>query len=79
MQVRLWSKSVLPLLVEMLMCASTLEINMMVSQIIGNPSTSRPSYPTPGHIPKGNFILPQGHLLKFVHSSFSHNTQKLKN
>ena len=79
MQVRLWSKYTPPLLVEMLICIATLEINMMVFQIIENPSTSRPSYPTPGHIHKGKSIVTQEHLLKYVHSSFSHNTQKQKN
>ena len=38
MRVRLWSKYTPPLLVEMLICTATLEINMMVFQIIENPS-----------------------------------------
>ena len=37
MQVRLWSKYTPPLLVEMLICTATLEINMMHFQIIENP------------------------------------------
>ena len=51
---------------------------MGVSQEIGNPSTSRPSYTSPEHIFKGHSILPQGHLLNYVHSSFIHNSQKLE-
>ena len=37
----------------------------------GNPSTSRPSYTSLGHIPKGHFILPQRHLLNHVYSRIS--------
>ena len=33
-------------------CTVTLDINMTVSQEIGNQSTSRPNYTTSGHIPK---------------------------
>ena len=57
----------------------TLEVNMVVSQKVGNWSTSRPSYTTLGHIPKACFILPQGHLLNYVLCGFIHNSpQKLQ-
>ena len=47
----------------------TLELNMVVSQKIGNQSTSRPSIATFGHITKGGLTIPQGHMLNYVHSS----------
>ena len=34
-------------------CTTTMEINIVVPQRVGNQSASRPSYTTPGHIPKG--------------------------
>ena len=49
----------------------------MVSQKIGNQSTSKPSYTTTGHIPKRCFAILQGHLLNYVHSSFICNGEKL--
>jgi hypothetical protein len=49
---------------------------MTVSQKIENQSTLRLIYTTPGHIPKGLTILPQEHLLNFVHHSFIHSSQK---
>ena len=60
-------------LVGMQTCAATLEISMAVSQKIGNQSTSRPRDITPGHIPKGYSIIPQGHLLNNIHSSIIGN------
>jgi hypothetical protein len=41
----------------------TMEINLVVFQMIGKNSTSSPSYNTPGHIPKRCFNNLQGHLL----------------
>jgi hypothetical protein len=67
-----------PLLMGVKTCTTTLKINMMVSQKIGKPSTSKPSYTTPWHIPKGHSILPQGQLLNYIHSRFIHNSQKVK-
>jgi hypothetical protein len=52
--------------------------NLMVAQKTGNNSTSRPSYTTPGHIHKRCLTISQGHLLNYVHSSFTHNSQKLE-
>ena len=66
-----------PLLVGMQTCTTTLEINLAGSQETGNSSTSKPSNMTPGNILKRCPTIPQGHLLKYVHSSFIHNSQKL--
>ena len=72
----MWHTS--PLLVEYKLVPPLWKINMAVSQKIGNQSASRPSCIAPGHIPKGCSILSQGHLLKYVHSGFTHNNQTLK-
>jgi hypothetical protein len=70
---RMWrKKNTPPLLVGMQTGTTTLEINLVVPQKIGIRSTSRLSYTTPRHVHKRCFILPQGHLLKHVHSSFIH-------
>lgn len=42
----------------------------------GNGSTLR-CYMTPAHIPEWCFTMPQRHLLKYVHSSFICDCQKL--
>ena len=55
-------------------CTTTLEINLAVSQKTENSSTSRPSYTSPGHIPKD---APTSHK-DDIHSSFIHNSQKLE-
>ena len=79
MLVRMWSKGNTPLLlVGVQTSTATMEINMVVPQKMGNQFISRPRYTTLGHIPKGLYILPQGHLFNHVHSSFIHNRQKLK-
>jgi hypothetical protein len=71
MLVRIWSKGNIPLLlVGVKPYTTTMEINMLLPQTTGNQSISRPSYITPGHLPKGCSILPQGHLLSYVHSGF---------
>jgi hypothetical protein len=76
---RIWSKvNMPPLMMGVPTCTTTSEINMVVSQKIGNRSTSKPSYNTFGHIPKGNSILPQWCWLSYVHISFIHNNQKLE-
>ena len=66
-----------PLLLGVQTCTSHLEINIVVSQKIGSPSTSRPNYIIPEHIRKGHPTLSR-HLLNYVHNSFIHNSQKLK-
>lgn len=47
-----------PLLVQVQNCTTTLEINLVVSQKIGNSSTLRLSYTTPEHILKRCFMIP---------------------
>jgi hypothetical protein len=59
-------------------CPTTVEINLVAFQKIGNNSTSRPSSTTPGHIPKRCSTIPQGHLFSYFHSTFIHNCQKLE-
>jgi hypothetical protein len=67
MLVRMWSKGdTLSLLVGVQMYTTILETNLVVSQKIGNSSTSSPSYTTPGHIPKRCPTIPQGHLFMFI-------------
>jgi hypothetical protein len=54
-------------------------INMMIFQKIENLSTLRSSYSTLGHLSPKHPILPEkGHFLKYIHSSFIYNSQKLK-
>ncbi|KAL6087039.1 hypothetical protein STEG23_022348 [Scotinomys teguina] len=67
-----------PLLVEIQTGATTLEISMVDSQKIANHSSSRPNYTTLGHIPKECPVIPQGHMLNYVHSSIICNSQNLK-
>jgi hypothetical protein len=59
---RLWSKgNTFSLLVGGQTCITTLGINLAFSQKIGNSSTSRSSYTTPGHIAKRCSNIPQRH------------------
>lgn len=51
---------------------------MAVIQEAGNGSTSRSSYTTFGHIPKGRYLLLQRNMLNHVHCSSIHNSQKLE-
>ena len=70
MLVRIWSKVNTPQLqVGVQTCPATLEINMVISQKTGTQSTSSS---------KGHSILPQGHLLSYVHSSFICSSQNLE-
>jgi hypothetical protein len=79
MLVRLWNKRNTPPLLEGVQtCTTTLEINLVVSQEIGNSCPSRSSYAIPEHIPKRCSTILQGHLLNSVHNSFNHNSQKLE-
>ncbi|KAL6089349.1 hypothetical protein STEG23_017837, partial [Scotinomys teguina] len=57
---------------------TTLESSMANSQKIGNHSSSRPSHTTLGHIPKECPVIPQGHMLNYVHSSVICNSQNLE-
>ena len=67
-----------PLLVGVQTYTAALEISMAVSQEIGNQLTSRLSNTTLGHIPKGCTLIPQGHLLNYVHSSIICDSQNLE-
>ena len=64
--------------VEMQTCITILKINLVVSQKIGNSSTSRSSNITPGHILKRCSTILQGHMFYYVHSNFICNIQKLE-
>ena len=70
-------KNTPPLLVGVRTCVTALENNMAFSQKTGNQFTKN-SYTILGHIPKEWSIVPQGHLLIYVHSSFIHNSQELE-
>ena len=75
MLVRMWRKrNTLPLLVELQTNTTPLEINLAVSQKIGNSSTWRPRYTTPGHILKRCSNIKQGHIMcstMFIASLFT--------
>lgn len=64
------------LLIGVQTCTTTLEINLAVSQNIGNISTLRASHPTPGHVFKKCLSIPQRHLTlaqlcsQCLHSSY---------
>ncbi|KAL6079228.1 hypothetical protein STEG23_026485 [Scotinomys teguina] len=75
----MWSKrNTPPLLVGMQIGTTTLESSMVNSQKIGNHSSSRPSHTTLGPIPKECPVIPQGHMLNYVHSSIICNSQNLE-
>ncbi|KAL6085629.1 hypothetical protein STEG23_020222 [Scotinomys teguina] len=57
---------------------TTLESSMANPQKIGNHSSSRPSHTTLGHILKECPVIPQGHMLNYVHSSIICNSQNLE-
>jgi hypothetical protein len=67
-----------PFLVGVQTPTNTLKINLAISKKIGNSSSIlRTSYTTPRHTQE-IFHRPQGELLKYVHNSFIHNSQKLE-
>ena len=68
-----------PLLVGIQTCTVILKINMVVPHRIGNQFTSRSSDIILGHKPKGCSIIPQEHLLTYVHSSYICNRQNQNN
>ncbi|KAL6093964.1 hypothetical protein STEG23_026115 [Scotinomys teguina] len=75
----MWSKrNTSPLLVGMQIGTTTMESSMANPQKIGNHSSYRPSHTTPGHIPKECPVIPQGHMLNYVHSSIICNSQNLE-
>ena len=55
-----------------------MEVGVVVLQEDENLSTSRSSYTTLGHIPKGCFILHQRHLLDHPHCCSIDYSQKLE-
>ena len=76
---RMWSKrNTHLLLVEVQTCTDTLEVRVVVSQKPGNEPTTRPSYTTPGHIPKRCSVIPQGHLINYIHSNLICISQNLE-
>jgi hypothetical protein len=73
MLIRMWNKgNIPPFLNRVHTCNVTMGIKFpqksifLVLQKVEDPSTSRPSYSTLAHIPKGHFILPQGYLFLFI-------------
>ena len=59
-------KSISSLLVEVQTYIATLEINIAISQKIGNQFISRPSFTMLGHKLKGCSLMPQGLLFSNV-------------
>ena len=57
------------LLVGMQAGTTPLDTSMAISQKIREQPSSRPSNTTFGYIPKGCSIIPQGHVLNYVHNS----------
>ena len=67
-----------PLLMGLQTGTTTVEINMVVPQKIGNRSIWRPSYTTLGNITKRCPTFPQGLMLHYVHSGPICNIQSWK-
>ena len=67
-------------MVGMQIYTDALEISMAISQKIRKQSTSRSSNTIFGCIPKGSsiIIIPQGHVLNYVHSSIIYISQNLE-
>ena len=66
---RLWGKgNTLALLMGMQADIAPLDISLAISQKIWKQPSLRPSYTTFGYISKGCSIVPQGHVLNYVHS-----------
>ena len=55
-----------------------LDVSVAISQKIKKQPSSRPSNTTFGYISKGCSIVPQGHVLNYVHSSFACHSQNLE-
>ena len=65
-------------LVRVQTCTVAVENSMLISQTIQNQSTSRLSNTTFWHTHKGDTLIPQGHLLSYVHSNIICNSQILE-
>ena len=55
-----------------------LDASVVISQKISKQPSSRPSYTTFGYITKRCSIVPQGHVLNYVYSSFVCHSQNLE-
>ena len=55
-----------------------LDVSVVTSQKIRKQPSSRPSNTTFGYKSKGCSIVPQGHVLNYVHSSFVCHRQNLE-
>ena len=66
------------LLVGMQAGTAPLEVSVVISQKIRKQPSSRPSNTTFEYISKGYSIVPQGHVLSYVHSSIVCHNQKLE-
>ena len=76
---RLWGKgNTSALLVGVQAGTAPLDISMAISQKIRKQPSSRPSNTTFGYIPKGCSVVPQGHVLNYVHSSIVCHSQNLE-
>ena len=76
---RLWGKgNTSALLVGMQAGTAPLDVSVVISQKIRKQPSSRPSNTTFGYIPKEYSIVPQGHVLNYVHSSIICNSQNLE-
>ena len=76
---RIWHKGNSPsLLGGMQTDTVALEISMLSSQKFRKQRTSRLRIITFGYIPKGCLIIPQGHVLNYVHRSIIYHNQNLE-
>ena len=78
---RLWGKGNTPALLVGVQAGTTpLDVSVAISQKIReqpSPKLSNTQY-TFGYIAKGCSIMPQGHVLNYVHSSFVCHSQNLE-
>ena len=76
---RMWDKgNTSALLVGMKAGTTPLDVSVAISQKIRKQPSSRPSNTSFGRIAKGYSIVPQGHVLNYVHSSFVCHSQNLE-
>ena len=75
---RMWGKGILHCWWECKLFTVALKISMGISQKISKQFTSRHSNTTFVYIPQGCSIIPQGHVLNYVHSSIICHSQNLE-
>ena len=77
---RLWGKGNTSVLLVGMQAGTTSFgfLSVAISQKIRKQPSSRPSNTTLGYISKGCSIVPQGHVLNYVHSSFVCHSQNLE-